>query len=132
MMPDYFNAKAVMTTSQRTYTYYRLKQLERDGLVRLDRLPFSIRVMLESLLRLCNEKEITRQDVLNLAAWTPRVTNRPSLPFRPARIVLQDFTGVPVVVDLAAMRSAMQRLGGDANGMRGARVRDASSRSGLP
>jgi aconitate hydratase len=112
-MPDYFNAKAVMSTSQRTYTYYRLEQLERDGLVQLDRLPFSIRIMLESLLRLCNEKEITQQDVVNLAGWKPIVTNRPSLPFRPARIVLQDFTGVPVVVDLAAMRSAMMRLGGD-------------------
>ena len=112
-MPDYFNAKAVLNTSQRSYTYYRLEQLERDGLVQLIRLPFSIRIMLESLLRLCNEKEITRQDVVNLAGWKPNVVNRPSLPFRPARIVLQDFTGVPVVVDLAAMRSAMMRLGGD-------------------
>ena len=112
-MPDNFNAKAVLNTSQRSYTYYRLEQLERDGLMQLTRLPFSIRIMLESLLRLCNEKEITRQDVVNLAGWKPNVANRPSLPFRPARIVLQDFTGVPVVVDLAAMRSAMMRLGGD-------------------
>ncbi len=112
-MPDYFSAKAVLNTSQRSYTYYRLEQLERDGLVHLDRLPFSIRIMLESLLRLCNEKEITRQDVVNLAGWKANVINRPSLPFRPARIVLQDFTGVPVVVDLAVMRSAMKRLGGD-------------------
>lgn len=113
MSLDTFNAKAELSTSQRTYTYYRLAQLERAGFTQLDRLPFSIRIMLESLLRLCNEKEITRQDVINLAGWTPNPVSRPSLPFRPSRIVLQDFTGVPVVVDLAAMRAAMARLGGD-------------------
>mgnify|MGYP001095684083 CR=1 FL=1 len=113
MSLDYFKAKAALVTSQKTYTYYRLEQLELAGLARLDRLPFSIRIMLESLLRLCNEKEITQQDVVNLAGWTPNPASRPSLPFRPARIVLQDFTGVPVVVDLAAMRAAMARLGGD-------------------
>jgi aconitate hydratase len=69
--------------------------------------------MLESLLRLCNEKEITRQDVINLAGWQPNPSERPSLPFRPARVIMQDFTGVPAVVDLAAMRSAMARMGGD-------------------
>ena len=89
-MPDNFNAKAVLNTSQRSYTYYRLEQLERDGLMQLNSLPFSIRIMLESLLRLCNEKEITRQDVVNLGGWKPNVVNRPSLPFRPARIVRHD------------------------------------------
>ncbi len=112
MRQDFFNAKSTLSTAHGDYTIYRLEQLEHDGLTRLDRLPFSIRIMLESLLRLCNEKEITREDVINLAGWTPNPTTRPSLPFRPARIILQDFTGVPVVVDLAAMRAAMARLGG--------------------
>jgi len=82
-------------------------------LTQLDRLPFSIRVMLEAVLRQCNEREITSQDVINLAGWQPQAAARPSLPFRPARVIMQDFTGVPAVVDLAAMRSAMARLGGD-------------------
>jgi aconitate hydratase len=69
--------------------------------------------MLEGLLRQCNEKEITHQDVVNLAGWQPKGTMRPVLPYRPARVVMQDFTGVPAIVDLAAMRSAMARLGGD-------------------
>ena len=69
--------------------------------------------MLEAVLRLCNEREITRQDVLNLAAWQPRLEKRPTLPYRPGRVVMQDFTGVPAVVDLAAMRAAVARLGGD-------------------
>jgi len=82
-------------------------------LPRLERLPFSIRIMLESTLRQCNEIEITRQDVINLANWKARQAERPALPFQPARVIMQDFTGVPAVVDLAAMRSAMARLGGD-------------------
>ncbi len=95
------------------YHYYRLASLEEQGLTKIDRLPFSIRVMLELILRQCNENEITRQDVINLAGWQPVVDRRPALPYRPARVVMQDFTGVPAVVDLAAMRSAMARLGGD-------------------
>ena len=69
--------------------------------------------MLEGLLRQCNEREITRQDVINLAGWQAKAADRPAMPFKPARVVMQDFTGVPAVVDLAAMRSAMARLGGD-------------------
>jgi aconitate hydratase len=113
MNKDYFNARDILRTPHADYVIYRLDQLEKDGLVQLDRLPFSIRVMLESLLRQCNDKEITRQDVINLAGWLPRPDDRPSLPFKPGRVVMQDFTGVPAVVDLAAMRSAMARLGGD-------------------
>ncbi len=113
MPNDYFGARDNLKTSHGDYTFYRLSALEQQGLARLDRLPFSIRIMLEALLRLCNEKEITRQDVINLAGWTPRPAERPGLPFRPARVVMQDFTGVPAVVDLAAMRAAVARLGGD-------------------
>jgi aconitate hydratase len=113
MLFDEFQARAVLTTSHSDYVYYRLARLEEAGLAQISRLPFSIRIMLESVLRLCNNREITRQDVLNLAAWQPQVAVRPALPFRPARVVMQDFTGVPAIVDLAAMRDAVARLGAD-------------------
>jgi aconitate hydratase len=113
MLQDYFNSRDTLKTSHDDYTIYRLDKLERNGLTHLDRLPFSIRIMLEAVLRQCNDKEITRQDVINLAGWTPRPTERPGLPYQPARVVMQDFTGVPAVVDLAAMRAAMARMGGD-------------------
>lgn len=113
MSNDLFSALGKLKTPHGEYAYYRLAKLQEDGLTDLDRLPFSIRVMLEAVLRQCNEQEITRQDVINLAKWSPRPAQRPSLPYKPARVVMQDFTGVPAVVDLAAMRSAMARLGGD-------------------
>ncbi|MBC8332092.1 MAG: aconitate hydratase AcnA, partial [Anaerolineae bacterium] len=113
MSQNFFNSRDVLKTTQGDYIIYRLDQLEKDGLTKLSRLPFSIRVMLESVLRQCDEKSITRQDVVNLAGWKPQAAQRPVLPFRPGRVVMQDFTGVPAVVDLAAMRSAMARLGGD-------------------
>ncbi len=113
MSQDIFQARAFLKTPQHDYHIYRLDRLEKDGFTRLDRLPFSIRILLESLLRQCNERQITRQDVVNLAAWTPSGQERPALPFRPARVIMQDFTGVPAIVDLAAMRSAVSRLGGD-------------------
>jgi aconitate hydratase len=115
MTQDFFNARNILKTSQGSYTIFRLDSLEKAGLVQLDQLPFSVRIMLESVLRQCNDREITRQDVINLAGWQPRPAARPSLPFTPARVVMQDFTGVPAVVDLAAMRAAMARLGGDPN-----------------
>jgi aconitate hydratase len=113
MSLDLFEARQILKTSHADYQYFRLSRLEQAGLTRLERLPFSIRVLLESLLRQCNEREITRQDVLNLAGWQPRVVKRPVLPYQPARVVMQDFTGVPAVVDLAAMRASLARLGGD-------------------
>ena len=112
MSQDYFGARDTLKTSHGKYIIYRLDTLERAGLTKLDRLPFSIRVMLESVLRQCNEKEITHQDVINVAAWQPNA-ERSSMPFLPGRVVMQDFTGVPAVVDLAAMRSAVARLGGN-------------------
>jgi len=115
MQNDFFKAKDILTTSQGKFTIYRLDQLEKEGLTNLDRLPFSIRVLLESVLRQCNQKDITEDDVINLADWRPTTRKRPAMPFRPGRVVMQDFTGVPAVVDLAAMRSAMARLGGAPN-----------------
>ncbi len=113
MTEDYFGSRDRLKTSHGEYVVYRLNALERAGLLDLDRKPFSIRVMLEAVLRLCNEKEISQQDVINLAGWTAQAEERPNLPFRPARVIMQDFTGVPAIVDLAAMRAAMHRLGGD-------------------
>jgi aconitate hydratase len=110
---DLFGSKGLLKTLQRDYVYYRLAHLEKQGLTNLDRLPFSIRIMLESLLRQCNDRTVTQADVVNLAGWQPKESKRLSLPFQPARVIMQDFTGVPAVVDLAAMRSAMARLGGN-------------------
>ena len=111
-MQDFFNARDTLKIKHGTYTFYRLDALEKAGLTDLKRLPFSIRIVLEAGLRQCNDREITQQDVKNIAAWTPK-GERPGIPFLPARVVMQDFTGVPAVVDLAAMRSAVARLGGD-------------------
>jgi aconitate hydratase len=112
-MPVDFKAKDQLTTPFGTYTYYRLNALEEAGYTRLSELPFSVRVLLEAVLRQQNEEEITSQDVINLAGWKPVVEERMAMPFKPGRVVMQDFTGVPAVVDLAAMRSAMARLGGN-------------------
>jgi len=111
-MKDYFNARELLNVGDKDYVIYRLDALEKAGLTILKRLPFSIRVVLEAALRQCNDKEITQNDVKNIAAWTPK-GDRPGIPFLPARVVMQDFTGVPAVVDLAAMRAAVARLGGD-------------------
>jgi aconitate hydratase len=111
-MQDYFNALDTLETKQGNYSYYRLGALEQAGLTDLARLPFSIRILLEAALRGCNQREITRGDVENIAAWKPG-GERPGIPFLPARVLMQDFTGVPAVVDLAAMRAAVARLGGN-------------------
>jgi aconitate hydratase len=113
MSKDVFGAKKMLESASGKVTIYRLERLEELGLARLAQLPYSIRVLLESLLRLCNEREITQEDVLHLAGWQAQAKERPSVPFRPARVIMQDFTGVPAVVDLAAMRSAVKRLGAD-------------------
>ncbi|MCL7453471.1 MAG: aconitate hydratase AcnA [Anaerolineae bacterium] len=110
---DAFGARAILETAAGPVAYYRLERLAELGLADLQRLPFSIRVWLEGLLREVNGRDITESHVRHLAAWDAVSPGQAELPFKPARVVLQDFTGVPVVVDLAAMRSAMARLGGD-------------------
>lgn len=112
MTLDMFNSRDSIATVTGKYTIYRLDSLEAAGFAQIDRLPFSIRVLLESVLRNQDGGKVTRQDILNLAGWQANA-NRPSMPFFPGRVILQDFTGVPVVVDLAAMRSALTQLGGD-------------------
>ena len=106
-------ARATLETSQGPLTYYRLGYLEEAGATRLDRLPFSIRILLENLLRHANGELVTEEDLANLLEWSASSTPPREVPFMPERVLLQDLTGVPAVVDLAAMRSAMVRMGGD-------------------
>ncbi|HSJ55891.1 MAG TPA: aconitate hydratase AcnA [Anaerolineae bacterium] len=110
---DPFEARTQIETLSGPVTIYRLARLEELGLAKMARLPFSIRIWLESLLREVDDRTITQTHVERLAAWRPGDPGGSEVPFKPARVVLQDFTGVPVVVDLAAMRDAMARLGGD-------------------
>lgn len=117
-MKDLFNSRGVLKVGSKEYILYRLDALEKAGLTKLNKLPYSIRILLEAALRQCNDKEITQADVKNIASWIPLPSplkggSRPGIPFLPARVVMQDFTGVPAIVDLAAMRAAVARLGGD-------------------
>jgi aconitate hydratase len=108
-----FGARGVLDTDRGGAVIYRLENLEKSGLSGISRLPFSIKVLLESLLRNCDGALITEQDVAALAGWNAKSPAGREVPFKPARVILQDFTGVPAIVDLAAMRAAMQRLGGN-------------------
>ncbi|MGD0898997.1 MAG: aconitate hydratase AcnA [Thermoguttaceae bacterium] len=110
---DPFHARDTFDTGHGRAAIYRLSRLEDAGLTAVGRLPFSIRVLLESVLRNCDGYAVTERDVRNLAGWSPAGQARAEVPFMPARVILQDFTGVPAIVDLAAMRNAMKRLGGD-------------------
>lgn len=109
---DHFGAYAPLPGKQNTF-YYRLSKLQEDGLGRIDRLPFSIRILLESLLRNCDGYVVQPEDVAGLANWSADSASDAEIAFKPGRVILQDFTGVPAVVDLAALRSAMARLNGD-------------------
>jgi aconitate hydratase len=112
MYEDFFKSRDILKVRNKQYVIYRLQALEKAGLVKLGKLPFSIRILLEAALRQCNRKEITQEDVEHIAKWTPAGI-RPGIPFLPARVIMQDFSGLPAVVDLAAMRTAIARLGGD-------------------
>lgn len=108
-----FGAEKTLDTAGGKINYYHLETLEKDGVGNMSRLPFSIRILLESLLRICDGQRVSADDVRALAKWAPRSADRREIGFMPARVLLQDFTGVPAIVDLAAMRSAMTRLGGN-------------------
>ncbi len=112
---DPFSARSSFDTGSGSATLYRLRALDDAGVTNTARLPYCLRTILEALLRTCDDYEVTEQDVRNLATWEAARPAAVEVPFKPSRVVLQDFTGVPCVVDLAAMRAAMQRLGGDAN-----------------
>ena len=111
-MPDSFKALTPLTVEDRTYRYYRLGALAEHGLD-ASRLPFSLKVLLENLLRNEDGSTVTADDIRSLAQWDPKAAPDREIAFRPSRVLLQDFTGVPAVVDLAAMRDAMKNLGGD-------------------
>ena len=108
-----FDAVDSLRVGQRTYAYFRLDVLERAGLTNLARLPYSLKILLENLLRFEDGRSVTKRDVEALARWSPTARHEKEIAFRPARVLLQDFTGVPCVVDLAAMRDAMAAMGGD-------------------
>ena len=108
-----FNAIDKLTVGDRSYTYFRLDAIEKAGLTKLSRLPYSLKILLENLLRFEDGRSVTKGDIEALARWSPRATSEKEIAFRPARVLLQDFTGVPCVVDLAAMRDAMAAMGGD-------------------
>jgi aconitate hydratase len=110
---DPFNARASITTKAGKFTYYDLGALKRQNIGHVDKLPFSIKVLLEAMLRNLDGFIVTADDVSGLANWNAKSPVKEELPFMPGRVVLQDFTGVPCVVDLAAMRDAMKALGGD-------------------
>jgi aconitate hydratase len=114
MKTDAFGARSTLDTGFGRAAIYRLDALEKAGVAPgLARLPFSIRVLLEAVLRGVDGELVTTDDVKNLGAWNAEAPKDVELPFMPARVILQDFTGVPAVVDLASMRAAVKRLGAD-------------------
>ena len=110
-----FNTHQSLESEGFTCSYYSLPALAEAGIGSIATLPVSLRILLESLLRNYDGHQITEADILNLANWNARAPKAAEIPFKPARVVAQDFTGVPLVVDIAAMRSAVAALGGDAS-----------------
>ncbi len=107
-----FGARATLTAGGQNYEIYRLGVLDQE---KLDRLPFSLKILLENLLRNEDGTTVTRDDIDAVLNWDPQATPSQEIAYRPARVLMQDFTGVPAVVDLAAMREAMKAMGGDPN-----------------
>ena len=113
--PNSFQALDTLRVADRSYSYFRLDAIEKAGLTKLARLPFSLKILLENLLRFEDGRSVTKSDIEALAKWNSKSASDKEIAFRPARVLLQDFTGVPCVVDLAAMRDAMAQMGGDPN-----------------
>ncbi len=112
---DSFKARKKLKVGAKTYTYFSLKAAEKNGLSGVSKLPFSLRVLLENLLRFEDGRTVTKEDITAVVDWlSTKGKSEREIAFRPARVLMQDFTGVPAVVDLAAMRDAMTKLGGDA------------------
>ena len=107
------NSRKQLQLNGKKYAFYSIRALMEHGFEELDHLPFSIRILLENQLRHLNTELVSEEDIFNLASWQPTMPEPKSIPFMPGRVVLQDFTGVPAVVDLAALRSAVARHGGD-------------------
>jgi len=111
---DSFKCQKTLKVGGKTYVYYSLPAAEKNGLKGISRLPFSMKVLLENLLRHEDGRSVTKDDLLAVSKWLKHRKLDHEIAFRPSRVLMQDFTGVPAVVDLAAMRNAMQKLGGDA------------------
>lgn len=109
------NSRTSFEVNGKTYNYYRLAAIEEAGIAKVSKLPYSVKVLLESVLRQHDGYVIKDDHVNNLAKWGQGADADAEVPFKPSRVILQDFTGVPVVVDLAALRSAMAKMGGDPN-----------------
>src|SRR5467141_896427 len=112
MSSNSFGARATFKVGNKEYELYRLDALDRQG-ISTRHLPFSLRILLENLLRTEDGRNVTKEEIRALAAWNKNSKPEKEIAFTPSRVLLQDFTGVPAVVDLAAMRDAMKRLGGD-------------------
>ena len=113
MSSNSFGARATFKVGNKEYELYRLDALDKQG-ISTRHLPFSLRILLENLLRTEDGRNVTKEEIRALAAWSKNSKPEKEIAFTPSRVLLQDFTGVPAVVDLAAMRDAMKRLGGDA------------------
>ncbi len=111
-MNDSFESRTMLNVGTKTYEIFRLDALENK--YNVSRLPYSLKILLENLLRLEDGTTVTPEDIEALANWDPKIESDKEIAFTPARVLMQDFTGVPAVVDLAAMREAMQQLAGDA------------------
>src|SRR5215472_7109113 len=107
-----FGSRANLRVGSRQYDIYRIDALDKRG-ISTEHLPYSLRVLLENLLRTENGRSVTADDVRFLAQWKAHAIPSKEIAFTPARVLMQDFTGVPAVVDLAAMRDAMKKMGGD-------------------
>ncbi|MBO6605202.1 MAG: aconitate hydratase, partial [Roseicyclus sp.] len=110
---DSFGARATIEVDGESIDIYRLEALTKAGLGDVRRLPYSIRVLLENLVRFEDGNTVTKADIEAVAKWDPKAAPSQEIAYRPSRVLLQDFTGVPAVVDLAAMRQRFQQMGGD-------------------
>src|SRR5215813_2212495 len=110
---DSFKSRSTLTVGSKEYEIFRVDALDKQG-ISTKHLPFSLRILLENLLRTEDGRNVTGEEVRALAAWDKDSKPDKEIAFTPSRVLLQDFTGVPCVVDLAAMRDAMKKLGGDA------------------
>ena len=110
---DSFGARQALKVRNQSYDIFRLDRLEKAGFKNVSRLPVSLKVLLENLLRQEDNRHVNKGDIESLANWNPKAQQEKEIAFMPARVLMQDLTGVPAVVDLAAMREAMKRLGGD-------------------
>src|SRR6201991_1642715 len=111
---DSFKCQKTLKVGAKTYIYYSLPTAEKNGLKGISKLPYSMKVLLENLLRNEDGRSVKKEDIQAVAKWLKKRKLEHEIAFRPARVLMQDFTGVPAVVDLAAMRNAMKSLGGDA------------------